>query len=485
MSNKPTLQPPVFPPDPREYHAKRKALIVFAVLAVCAAAVVLILPYWFSEPLEKNNVSREPAVVHPPAPKEEISSTSEANARQELNEALKIKARLDNQGAKIWGEELFKTSYGQAQNLLQEADSHFEARHFDLAAAGYQKAAAAFEQLAASRPQRTQLAIQTGYEALEKPDAALARRHFEIALAADIGNNKALHGLKRVEVLPQLLELLKKGQEHEAGSLLDNARSIYEDALTLDKDSQTAHDHLVRVNELIAERDFKKAMSDAMSAFNRQNIGRARREVNIAKKIKPNNEALHDLERQIEAAERTGKLQRISGQAADHEKKEQWEQALQLYIKALKIDPAAGFAQRGKLRAERFTTLDRAVKKYLANPKDLQAPEHRGHARSICETAMASGDTGEKLIGRINQLRSLIERYEKPVSILFQSDAMTDVRIYRIGRLGTFTEHTIQLRPGRYKAHGTRSGYRDVTIDFTVPLDSTAVTVMVVCKEAI
>ena len=79
----------------------------------------------------------------------------------------------------------------------------------------------------------------------------------------------------------------------------------------------------------------------------------------------------------------------------------------------------------------------------------------------------------------------LIGFYNRPVSITLQSDDMTDVMIYRVGRMGRFLEHSLQLTPGRYTARGTRSGYRDVMIEFSVPTDSTGMTITIACTETI
>ena len=62
---------------------------------------------------------------------------------------------------------------------------------------------------------------------------------------------------------------------------------------------------------------------------------------------------------------------------------------------------------------------------------------------------------------------------------------MTDVRIYRVGRFGHFLKHRMMLRPGRYKAVGIRSGYRDVSISFTVPVAGEKMILTVYCKEKI
>jgi len=487
MPKNPSLHPPsqpaVFPSDPNAARAKRRALIVLAVLTIIAAAVVFILPHWLSGSREKTLEPRVINTARPPAPAEAKTSEQETKARQLLNKTLELKARLDNEGAKTWGQKQLHTSYKQVQEFLKEADSHFNAQRFDRAAAGYQKTITAFQQLEASRPKRLNIALKSGEEALEQSDAALARQHFQIALAADIGNKKATAGLLRVESLPRVLELLEKGRNNEDSGLLNDARKLYQDALKIDKNSKTAREHLQRVEQRISDRDFQRAMSVAMSAFNRRDIGQARKNLNIAKKIQPDNEAVRDLNRQISAAERSAELQRLSKQASRHEQDELWDKALPLYIRALTIDASAGFAQRGKIRAERLITLNRAIRNYLANPGDLQAPEHRSHARNICDTALAADTTGPKLKAAVTELRALIEDYDRPVPVRLQSDHMTDVRIYRVGAFGLFLNHQLQLTPGRYKAQGTRSGYRDTTIEFTVPVDGTAITVRVACEE--
>jgi len=42
------------------------------------------------------------------------------------------------------------------------------------------------------------------------------------------------------------------------------------------------------------------------------------------------------------------------------------------------------------------------------------------------------------------------------------SDNLTEVSVYRVGRLGRFTAQELLLRPGRYTVVGTREGYKDV-----------------------
>ena len=62
---------------------------------------------------------------------------------------------------------------------------------------------------------------------------------------------------------------------------------------------------------------------------------------------------------------------------------------------------------------------------------------------------------------------------------------MTSVTVYRIGELGMFTNHTLDLVPGAYTAVGVRPGYRDVRQEFVVAIDGRAPVVTVACNEAI
>ena len=54
--------------------------------------------------------------------------------------------------------------------------------------------------------------------------------------------------------------------------------------------------------------------------------------------------------------------------------------------------------------------------------------------------------------------------------MVLESDATTDVVVYRVGLLGAFTRRELNLKPGAYTVIGTRNGYRDVRLRlFVIP----------------
>ena len=78
-----------------------------------------------------------------------------------------------------------------------------------------------------------------------------------------------------------------------------------------------------------------------------------------------------------------------------------------------------------------------------------------------------------------------MKRAATPLTVQLVSDNLTDVSIYRIGKFGTFTSQQLKLRPGTYVAVGSRSGYRDVRLEFRVAPEIEMKPIVVRCEEPI
>ena len=71
------------------------------------------------------------------------------------------------------------------------------------------------------------------------------------------------------------------------------------------------------------------------------------------------------------------------------------------------------------------------------------------------------------------------------MQVRLQSDNFTDVTVYKVGRFGRFADRDLLLPPGTYVAVGTRSGYRDVRVEFTLTAGQEPGDVSVRCQEKI
>ena len=76
--------------------------------------------------------------------------------------------------------------------------------------------------------------------------------------------------------------------------------------------------------------------------------------------------------------------------------------------------------------------------------------------------AASIAEPGPRLSGQISRLGQLVENATRTVQVWLESDNLTAVTVYRVGRLGSFERKALELRPGDYTVVGTRAGYRDV-----------------------
>ena len=72
---------------------------------------------------------------------------------------------------------------------------------------------------------------------------------------------------------------------------------------------------------------------------------------------------------------------------------------------------------------------------------------------------------------------------ETPIRVTLYSDKKTEVLVFRVGRLGVFERHDLDLRPGRYTVVGSRDGYRDVRRTLNVEPGKTDIRLTVRCEE--
>ncbi len=506
MNNKPKLTPPEprppetprsFSPDPSALRMKVVASLVFFVLVVAAIAVVAVLPdrlakkrEHLANATENGMIAKQVAAV--PVARQQPETIPEALPEEEekseaellLKEVLKRQAVLEAEGVKVWGSRTHVTSYPEVLAKLSEADAHFKAQQYGRSVNAYKETIDLLQQLDSSRPERIRSGLQAGLEALDRLDDNTAIREFETVLALDPGNTESIQGLERARQVPRITALVEKGQIAERQDDLDQAQAAYKGAVSLDSKFKPAREHLERVDELIRTRQFNGAVAEAELALERGNFTGTQNALRRARQLQPDASEVRNIARRLHSRKRQAELKRIRKLAIAQEKKENWNEARQSYEKALAIDANATFASNGKRRTDQYGALNKAVNGYLAEPQGLQQSETRAKAREILQ-AVANLDSGQRLHQKNNELGRLIDAYEKPVAVTLHSDGITEVTLYRVGKLGRFQVHRRQLRPGLYTAQGTRSGYRDVKVTFEVPINGVQTTVSIVCQEAI
>ena len=170
---------------------------------------------------------------------------------------------------------------------------------------------------------------------------------------------------------------------------------------------------------------------------------------------------------------------------ATAEREENWPAAIELYQAMLEQDDKLVLARDGLSRARARVALDETLARYLADPDLLTDPRELKAASGVLTRMATIEPQGPRLSEQRVALTAALKRAATPVKVELRSDELTNVSVFKVGRLGQFASTTLVLRPGLYTAVGTRLGYRDVRLEFRVAPEDPPGPVVVQCEEPI
>jgi len=232
-------------------------------------------------------------------------------------------------------------------------------------------------------------------------------------------------------------------------------------------------------------------MAQGLEALDRGELDAARAAFERARKLRPDAPQIDEALARVEERARLDSIDGHLRAARSLEAREEWRSAASEYSAALDIDGRIKSAREGRDRATARADLSDALDAHLAQPERLSEDTVLAAARRVLAEAtdVASdddaGESSPRLRRQIDELGSLIESWATPVAVVLQSDALTEVTVYRVGRLGTFHQRELSLRPGTYTVVGSRLGYRDERLTLVVPPGSSPQPVSIQCREEI
>lgn len=232
-----------------------------------------------------------------------------------------------------------------------------------------------------------------------------------------------------------------------------------------------------------ADDGYVAAVSEGLSAVDHHQWAVARTAFERAARLRPGTPEVADGLRRVEAGER---LRNIAGglrRARELEREEAWQEAADMYSSVLAIDPQSAEGLAGKRRTAVRVALDERLEFHIANPSRLTTPAVQEDAAEVLDAARGTTPGGPRLASQITRLASLLELATTPVMVVLESDEMTAVTVYRVGRLGTFARRELRLAPGMYTVVGTRDGFRDVRLQLVVDPATPPSPLLVRCTE--
>jgi tetratricopeptide (TPR) repeat protein len=226
-------------------------------------------------------------------------------------------------------------------------------------------------------------------------------------------------------------------------------------------------------------------MSDGLAALNDGRWQDALAAFDRAAHVKPDAPEVADGRARARAGQRQETVGDGLRRARDFEQREAWRDAERAYSAILTIDPESAAALEGRETAETRATLDEKIVYHLANPGRLSNPGVLADAVAALDEALEAEPSGPRLESQVARLEHLLERAATPVTVILESDHQTEVTVYRVGRLGTFTRRELHLKPGAYTIVGSRDGFRDVRLQLVVNPGSPPKPLVVRCTEGL
>jgi tetratricopeptide (TPR) repeat protein len=398
-----------------------------------------------------------------------------------LGELLAKMDTLESRAVQRWG----GLRYARAQAVYAEGDEAYLARDYATASEKYRQAIEIVEPLLDEVDKVFEATYRDARAALEAADPVEAVRLFDLAAAISPGHRGAQQGLVRARNLDTVLSLMDQGLAQEKELELLAARQSFERALEMDPAWEPAQVALDRVRGTITQMEFDLRMSEGLSALAEGDYLAARAAFRMAEKLKPGSPEPADGLLQVDQGIRLGDISSLEQRAQQQEQEEEWSDATATYERILELDANLAFAQDGIARTRQMEALHEMLDGFIAEPDSLSRQSNMQSATKLLLDITRMDNIGPRLADRRDELSRLLKRAATPLTVTFVSDNQTDVSIYKVGKLGSFDKHQLELRPGTYVAVGVRPGFRDVRLEFRVAPELDMEPIVVRCEEPI
>lgn len=427
-------------------------------------------------------VTREPAAVPArPVLSAEEQAALKKQAEDLLAGLLTLQDRLTGLNAEQWANE----DWQRYQGLSEAGDDAFLANDFTAAVGSYTEAKTLGETIIARGGAAVARSFNAGEAALAAGNSELAIEQYDLVLTIEPTHARAIAQRARAERLPQVLALVQRADGERARGELEAALASYREALAVDPAWAPATAGVSDVNQALRNTEFERLLSQAYGSLGAESFAEAQDQFRAALAVRPNSREAQDGLVQAEQGAKLEQIALIEARALAFERRELWNEAIDLYRSLLDSDETLLFAQSGLERAQTRAGLDAKLSNLLENPTLLLTDSVLADARKLLESAAAETPQGPRLEGQRADLGRLIALASQPIAVRLTSDQLTTVTLYRVGSLGAFASRDLELRPGTYTVVGSRDGYRDVRQTFTVRPGASLPPINVICLEPI
>jgi tetratricopeptide (TPR) repeat protein len=460
--------------------------ITLIALGVVLVGTVFLLPQFVTEPWVAGEVEDLPAV--PEASPLTVSPSTAAElthyrreSQSVLAEIVVIRDQLRESNVESWAQAEFQ----QALVGIESGDERYSYGDYELSLEQYRQARSRLADIEKLGQQKLAGAKAQAGSAVESLNLNVATASIELASSIAPQDPEVQRLAARVETLPQLAAHIEAGDQALAHDRFRTAQTEYRKAVDLDPSHARASSSLKQANKEVTASAFRGHMSRGFAALENRDYDTARSAFREAGKIYPGDPSVEKALAQVDNRESGNFVSRELERAEEMASREEWREAVTIYETLLQRDPSLTDARVRLIPARVRAELDERLGAYIEEPLRLSGQTEFSAAQQTLQDAKGIPNPGPRLGGQIAELDSLLKIANAPVEVKFRSDNQTHVVLFRVAELGLFDQLSMKLRPGKYVVAGTRKGYRDVRVEFTVTGKSREQAVTVRCEEPI
>jgi hypothetical protein len=454
---------------------------VAAALTALVAALLLGVPRWLPENTAAGRADESPAAPTCDAATDPVG----CDYRGAFVDALRVFQRdlrpdLDAISLAVWDPD----AYQRIAALEEQATAAFDRGEHREAFATITEAAATAQQSISRSADLFADSVRRARDGLAADDFTAANAAIRQALLIDPQDPQAIALGQRIDVLPQVVDLLQSASIAQAENRSGDEADLLRQALALDPAREPLRERLDELDAAEREQRYAREIRAAEAALAAGELARARERAASARRLYPQRDLSFLLDR-IEQAELTAALSRQLGQARDAASARDWARALDAWRNVLALEPTNAEAVQGEALATAVIAGIETISQYNAEPLRLASDPVAQTARTqLARYAGYSGDS-PVLARALDTLAQYLELRDIPADVTILSDGRTDITVRRVGRVGRTESRVIRLPPGEYDIEGRREGHKSTLVHLVVPFGSSTLEVRVVCDEPV
>ncbi|MEX1035516.1 MAG: hypothetical protein WDZ54_06130 [Sneathiella sp.] len=319
----------------------------------------------------------------------------------------------------------------------------------------------------------------------DSDDIQGAQVNIDYALSLNSTYRATLELKKKIDTLPEILELIKLAAVAHTENNLEEEKRISEMIVERDPNRIFYRERITEIGTLLTERRFEQSIVRGLDANRVGNLTGLQTAHDEAKAIFPGREETKILAGMVAALKRKITFDNFIQKAGIAMQADDWNGALQGYENASAIFPNSKEVQDGLDMSRTILAHKKRIAGLMARPERLSNDSVKADALQAVGNAEVLGAISESLKLETEMLQKAVERWNQQIDILIVSDQFTFVSVKGVGKIGKVVSYKIQLKPGSYVLEGKREGFKTKLVPITVEPDDTTVEVEVITDERI